>query len=343
MRYIDLRSDTVTQPTEAMRKAMAIAEVGDDVYRDDSTTIELEELAARMLGKEAALFVASGTMGNQLCVMTHTSRGDEVILGDEAHVFVHEVGAAAVLSSVTLHPLKFNGGIPDAAMIERAIRSEDIHEPRTSLICVENALSNGRVVKPEIMAEVYATAKRHGLPVHLDGARMFNAAAALEVDVRVLTQYADSVSCCLSKGLCAPVGTVIAGSRAFIERARKYRKMLGGGMRQTGILAAAGILALTEMTKRLKEDHENARYMAELLQKIEGVKVDMSAVQINMVFFEADRPQELLCAVQAAMLERGVKINGASGHEFRFVTSNDVSRADVEYAVSVFADIIGAK
>ena len=341
MRYIDLRSDTVTQPTEAMRQAMATAEVGDDVYRDDPTVIRLEELAAQMLGKEAALFVASGTMGNQLCLMTHTSRGDEVILGDEGHIFVHEVGAAAVLSGVTLRQLKFPGGIPDAAMIERAIRSEDIHEPPTSLICMENALSNGRVVKEETMAEVYATAKRHGIPIHLDGARLFNAAAALDVDVRALTQYTDSVSCCLSKGLCAPVGTVIAGPRAFIERARKYRKMLGGGMRQAGILAAAGILALTDMTKRLKEDHENARYMAELLQNIDGVTVDLPAVQINMVFFEADRPQELLDAVQARMLERGVKINGASGREFRFVTSNDVSRADVEYAVSAFAQIIG--
>jgi threonine aldolase len=343
MRYIDLRSDTVTQPTEAMRQAMAKAEVGDDVYRDDPTVIRLEELAAQMLGKESALFVASGTMGNQLCLMTHTSRGDEVILGDEGHIFVHEVGAAAVLSGVTLRQLKFPGGIPDAAMIERAIRSEDIHEPPTSLICMENALSNGRVVKEETMAEVYATAKRHGIPVHLDGARLFNAAAALDVDVRALTQYTDSVSCCLSKGLCAPVGTVIAGPRAFIERARKYRKMLGGGMRQAGILAAAGILALTDMTKRLKEDHENARYMAELLQSIDGVTVDMPAVQINMVFFEADRPQQLLDAVQARMLERGVKINGASGREFRFVTSNDVSRADVEYAVSAFAQIIGSR
>lgn len=341
MRYIDLRSDTVTRPTEAMRQAMATAEVGDDVYRDDPTVIRLEELAAQMLGKEAALFVASGTMGNQLCLMTHTSRGDEVILGDEAHIFVHEVGAAAVLSGVTLRQLKFPGGIPDAAMIESAIRTEDIHEPRTSLICMENALSNGRVVKKETMAEVYATAKRHGIPVHLDGARLFNAAAALDVDVRALTQYTDSVSCCLSKGLCAPVGTVIAGPRAFIERARKYRKMLGGGMRQAGILAAAGILALTDMTKRLKEDHENARHMAKLLQSIDGVTVDLSAVQINMVFFEADRPQQLLDAVQARMLERGVKINGASGREFRFVTSNDVSRADVEYAVSAFAEIIG--
>ncbi len=341
MRFIDLRSDTVTQPTKAMREAMAVAEVGDDVYRDDPTVIKLEELAAQMLGKEAALFVSSGTMGNQLCLMTHTSRGEEVIVSDEGHIFVHEVGAAAVLSGVTLRQLKFVNGIPDAAAIERAIRSEDIHEPRTSLICMENALSNGRVVDEKTMAEVYAVAKRHGLPVHLDGARIFNAAASLDIDVKSLTQYADTISCCLSKGLCAPVGTVIAGSRAFIERARKYRKMLGGGMRQTGILAAAGLLALTDMTKRLHEDHENARYMAEQLNKISGVSVDLSSVQINLVFFQADRPQQILDSVQASMLEKGVKINGADGHWFRFVTSNDVSRADIDYAVSVFAQAIG--
>ncbi len=342
MRYIDLRSDTVTQPTKEMREAMANAPVGDDVYGDDPTVNELERLAAERLNKEAALFVPSGTMGNQLCVMAQTRRGDEVILSDDAHIFVHEVGAAAVLSAVTLRQLHFENGIFDAAKIERAIRTEDIHEPPTSLVCMENALSNGRVVPLSIMAEVYAVAKKHNLRVHLDGARLFNAAVALGVDAKDITQYTDTVSCCLSKGLCAPVGSVIAGDRAFIERARKYRKMLGGGMRQAGILAAAGILALTDMTKRLHIDHENARYMAQELQKLPGVTVDLGAVDINMVFFDVKRERNVLEAVQANMLKDGVKINGESEGNFRFVTSNDVSRADIDTAIASLSRAIGA-
>lgn len=342
MRYIDLRSDTVTQPTKEMREAMANAPVGDDVYGDDPTVNELERLAAERLNKEAALFVPSGTMGNQLCVMAQTRRGDEVILSDDAHIFVHEVGAAAVLSAVTLRQLHFENGIFDAAKIERAIRTEDIHEPPTSLVCMENALSNGRVVPLSIMAEVYAVAKKHNLRVHLDGARLFNAAVALGVDAKDITQYTDTVSCCLSKGLCAPVGSVIAGDRAFIERARKYRKMLGGGMRQAGILAAAGILALTDMTKRLHIDHENARYMAQELQKLPGVTVDLGAVDINMVFFDVKRERAVLEAVQANMLKDGVKINGESEGNFRFVTSNDVSRADIDTAIASLSRAIGA-
>ena len=342
MRYIDLRSDTVTQPTKDMREAMANAPVGDDVYGDDPTVNELERLAAERLNKEAALFVPSGTMGNQLCVMAQTRRGDEVILSDDAHIFVHEVGAAAVLSAVTLRQLHFENGIFDAAKIERAIRTEDIHEPPTSLVCMENALSNGRVVPLSVMAEVYAVAKKHNLRVHLDGARLFNAAVALGVDAKDITQYTDTVSCCLSKGLCAPVGSVIAGDRAFIERARKYRKMLGGGMRQAGILAAAGILALTDMTKRLHIDHENARYMAQELQKLSGVTVDLGAVDINMVFFDVKRERAVLEAVQANMLKDGVKINGESEGNFRFVTSNDVSRADIDTAIASLSRAIGA-
>ena len=342
MRYIDLRSDTVTQPTKEMREAMANAPVGDDVYGDDPTVNELERLAAERLNKEAALFVPSGTMGNQLCVMAQTRRGDEVILSDDAHIFVHEVGAAAVLSAVTLRQLHFENGIFDAAKIERAIRTEDIHEPPTSLVCMENALSNGRVVPLSVMAEVYAVAKKHNLRVHLDGARLFNAAVALGVDAKDITQYTDTVSCCLSKGLCAPVGSVIAGDRAFIERARKYRKMLGGGMRQAGILAAAGILALTDMTKRLHIDHENARYMAQELQKLPGVTVDLGAVDINMVFFDVKRERNVLEAVQANMLKDGVKINGESEGNFRFVTSNDVSRADIDTAIASLSRAIGA-
>lgn len=340
MRYIDLRSDTVTQPTQAMRDAMYVAEVGDDVYGDDPTVSKLESLAAELLGKEQALFVPSGTMGNQLAIMTHTRRGDEVICSDEAHILVHEVGAAAVLSNVTLRQLHFENGMFETGMIEHAIRSEDIHEPPTSLICIENALSNGRVLPRQTMAEIYAVAQRRGLPVHLDGARIYNAAVALGLPVKELTQYADTVSCCLSKGLCAPVGTMLAGSAAFITRARKNRKLLGGGMRQAGILAAAGILAMTHMADRLQEDHDNAKYMARLLQDIPGVTLDMDSVEINMVWLRVDAPEDTLNNVQARMLRRGIKINGIMEGMFRFVTSNDVSRADVETAVRVFAEVL---
>jgi len=340
MYIVDLRSDTVTKPTAKMREAMARAEVGDDVYGDDPTVNRLEALAKDMLGKEAALFVASGTMGNQLSIMAGTSRGDEVIVSDEGHVFVHEVGAAAVLSGVTLRQLHFENGIFEAEKIKRAIRPFDIHEPPTTLICIENALSNGRVVSAKTMAEVYDVARAHNLKVHLDGARLFNAAAALNVSAKELAKYADSVSFCLSKGLCAPVGSIVAGDAAFIKKARKYRKMLGGGMRQAGILAAAGIIALEEMTARLKDDHENARYMANLLSNLEDVHVDLPSVQINMVFFEVKKPIAELEKIQAKMLERGVKINGVAGGMFRFVTSNDISKKDIDYAIGEFSKLL---
>lgn len=341
MRYIDLRSDTVTQPTQAMRDAMHTAEVGDDVYQDDPTVNKLEALAAEMLGKEAALFVPSGTMSNQLALMSQTNRGDEVIVSADCHIFMHEVGAAAVLSGANLRQLSFKNGIYDVRLIEKAIRPDDIHEPKTVLICMENALANGRVVPLDIMEEVYAISKKSGIAVHLDGARIFNAAAALDVDVREITKYADTVSCCLSKGLCAPVGSVLVGSAATIAKARRYRKMLGGGMRQCGLLAAAGILALKEMSKRLKEDHDNAKYMAKKLSELKGVEVDLDSVQINMVFFRVDRPADLIDGLPEKMLEKGIKINGEDLGEFRFVTSNDVSKEDIDYVVSAFAALIG--
>ncbi len=341
MRYIDLRSDTVTQPTQAMRDAMHIAEVGDDVYQDDPTVNELEALAAEKLGKEAALFMPSGTMGNQLALMSQTGRGDEVIVSADCHIFAHEVGAAAVLSGANLRQLSFKKGIYDAKLIEKAIRPDDIHEPKTVLICMENALANGTVVPVEIMEEVYSLAKKNGIAVHLDGARVFNAATALNVDVKKITKNCDTVSCCLSKGLCAPVGSVLAGDAKTIAKARKYRKMLGGGMRQCGILAAAGILSLTEMSKRLKEDHDNAKYMAKRLNELKGVDVDLDSVQINMVFFGLDRPDDLIESLPDKMLAKGIKINGMELGEFRFVTSNDVSREDIDYAVSTFAALIG--
>lgn len=339
MKMIDLRSDTVTQQTQAMRDAMLLAEVGDDVYRDDPTVNELERLAAKILGKEAALFVASGTMGNQLALMSQTRRGDEVIVSADCHIFEHEVGGAAVLSGVNLRMLHFEESVPNAQSIEAAIRPDDIHEPTTTLICLENALANGRVVPVSVMAEIYQMAKKRKIPVHVDGARLFNAAAALGVDVKELTKNCDTVMCCLSKGLCAPVGSMLAGPRDVIDRARKYRKMLGGGMRQAGFLAAAGIVALRDMPARLHVDHENAAHLADCLSQIDGVSLDRRP-EINMVFFHVDRPQKELEAIPAKMLKKGFKISPAENGRFRWLTNNDVTRQDVDGAVNALAEIL---
>lgn len=336
MKTPDFRSDTVTHPTPAMREAMFRAEVGDDVYRDDPTTNRLEELAAELLGKEAALFVPSGTMGNQLALMSHTHRGQEVIVSANCHIFEHEVGAAAVLSGVNLRQLSFPDGVYNPAQIEAAIRPDDIHEPPTALICLENALANGRVVPLETMQEIQAVARAHNLPIHMDGARLFNAALALGTEAKELAACVDSVSCCLSKGLCAPVGSVLCGSGQFIARARKYRKMLGGGMRQTGFLAAAGILALTEMPQRLGEDHENARHLAQLLMDLPGVAVDLDSVQINLVFASFDWPD--LEQLPAWLKERGVLVDGCTGSEMRFVTHYGITAEDVERLVTLLGE-----
>ena len=248
MRYIDLRSDTVTMPTEEMRKAMAEAEVGDDVYQDDPTVNRLEKLAAEKVGKEAALFVPSGTFGNQLCVMTHTNRGDEIILGEDCHITLHEVGAAAVIAGVQLRTLPSKNGMLDPKQVEKAIRcEEDIHYPHTGLICVENAHGLGTVIPLDNLKEIKDIGERHNIPVHLDGARIFNAALALGVDAKDIAKYCDSVMFCLSKGLGAPVGSMVAGTRELIEKARKNRKLMGGGVRQEGILAASSIIAVKHL------------------------------------------------------------------------------------------------
>lgn len=341
MNLIDLRSDTVTQQTPEMREAMFKAAVGDDVYQDDPTVNELEETAARILGKEAALFVTSGTMGNQLGLLTQTRRGDEIIAGADCHIVMHEVGAAAVLSGVNIRQLTYPNSIPQPEKIEAFIRPDDIHEPPTALICVENALANGRVVPLETMAGVRRVADAHGIPVHLDGARVFNAATALGCDVKEIAKYADSVSCCLSKGLCAPVGSIFASTNENVARARKYRKMLGGGMRQAGFLAAAGLIAIKDMPGRLAEDHSNAKYMAQRLAALPGVEVDLDSVEIDMVFFKLDRDEKLRVALPDLMLEKGVIIGGEELGEFRFVTHYGVTRSDVDRAVDAFAALIG--
>lgn len=340
LRYIDLRSDTVTMPTKEMRKAMAEAVVGDDVYGDDPTINKLEKLAAEMAGKEAAMFVPSGTMGNQIGVMTHTLRGDEVILGENSHIAVHEVGATAVLSGVQLKTIKSPDDIlyPDA--VKNAIRSDDIHEPRTGLICLENALANGTVVPLDIMREVYNIAKESNIPVHLDGARLFNAAAYLKVKASDITKYTDSVMFCLSKGLCAPVGSMLAGSKPFMDKARKNRKLLGGGMRQSGILAAAGIIALENMTKRLEEDHENAKYLAKRLLEIPKIELDIEKVQIDMVFFKLDSSYVNPDILVEKLFEKGIKIRGPEAGLYRFAANNDVSKNDIDYLIACMKEII---
>jgi len=338
---VDLRSDTVTQPTEAMRQAAYDAEVGDDGYRDDPSVNRLEELAAEILGKEEALFVPSGTMGNQLAIMSQTGRGDEIIIGNTCHILLNEVGATAVLSGVNVFPVPFPGGIPEADMVRRSIRSDGPAFPKTSLICLENPSFYGRVIPMENTKAVYRLAKERGIRVHLDGARLFNAAAALNVDVREITRYCDTVGCCLSKGLCAPVGAVLAGPRDTMALARRNRRILGGAMREAGILAAPGILALTEMPRRLHEDHENARYLADRLEEIPGIKVERELLDINMVYCRIDRPQPVLDGLKAGMMAEGIKINPQKDDGlFRFVTHKDINRQDIDFACGALKKLL---
>lgn len=340
MKFIDLRSDTVTLPTAKMRQAMMEAEVGDDVVEGDPTTKKLESLAAEIAGKEAALFVPSGTMGNQVCILTHTHRGNEIIVDENAHIVVHEVGAAAVISGVQVRTVRSDKGYMDANDVEKIIRKEyNVHYPDTGLICMENARSDGGVVPLDRMAEVYDVAKKYNLPIHLDGARLFNAAVSLGVDAREITKYTDSVMFCLSKGLCAPVGSIVAGSREFIRKAEKSRKLMGGGLRQSGILAAAGIIALTEMKNRLGKDHENAVLLAEGLSKIPGINVKMERVKINMVFMDVSGTGIADDSIVKGMLEKGIKIQPSEDGLMRFVTNNDVSRDDIFYIVKCMEEI----
>jgi len=280
---IDIRSDTVTGPTAAMRKAMAEAEVGDDVYGDDPTINKLEKTGAELLGKEAAIFVPSGTFGNQLSLFTHCPRGTEVLLGEECHIIQHEAGAASVIAGVQTRTIPAKDGIISAHDLLTRLRKQDLHAPPTSLICLENAHSMGKVVSLAAMDDVRKIADEWKLPVHLDGARIFNAAAALGCSAADIASRCDSVMFCLSKGLCAPVGSLVAGSKSFIGQARLKRKIMGGGMRQAGILAAAGLIALTEHLSLLAEDHKRARDLENALAEIKGINVDKG--NINMVFF----------------------------------------------------------
>jgi len=334
---IDFRSDTVTKPTKEMRDAMANAIVGDDVYEDDPTIKELEALAAKMTGKEAALFVSSGTMGNQLAIYTHTNRGDEIIVGKTSHIKNYEVGASAVISGVSYHLLDETDGMMNLAQISNGIRGNDIHFPDTSLVCLENAHGSGKVLPLEYMKSVSTIAKEHNIKVHLDGARLFNAATALNVDASEITKYVDSVTFCLSKGLACPVGSMLCGSKEFILKARRGRKLLGGGMRQVGILGAAGLVGLNKMTKRLHLDHDNARYLADKLSQIKEFDVINDRTHINMVFCTSDLNFN---DMEKFMLTKGIKISGYKGEVLRLAIHNDISIENIDYLLNCIHEYI---
>jgi threonine aldolase len=343
VKVIDLRSDTVTHPTPAMREAMATAEVGDDVFGDDPTVNRLEAMAARIVGKEAAVFVASGTMGNLVALLSHCKRGDEAIVGSETHMLYYEVGAAAGLGGVQLRPVPNDRqGRLDPKDVEAMIRGQDIHYPRTSLVCLENTHNRcgGAVLTAADTAAVARVAHDHGAAVHVDGARIFNAAVALGVPAASLVEEADSISFCLSKGLSAPVGSLVCGSGEFVERARKSRKMLGGGMRQVGVLAAPGIVALEGMVERLQEDHENARLLAQGLADIEGIDIEPEAVQTNIVIF--DVPEQKVLPLCAGLAKAGVLALPHGPGDIRMVTHYGVSRQDIEEALERVRDVCSA-
>ena len=328
---IDIRSDTVTGPTEEMRRAMAGAEVGDDVYGDDPTINRLEELGAEMLGKEAALFVPSGTFGNQLALFTWCRRGTEIILGEDSHILIHEAGAASVIAGVQTRPVPAPDGVLSPSLRQR-LRKRDLHSPETSLICPENASSLGRAVPLAEMDAVRKTADEWGLPVHLDGARIFNAAVALGTDPRNIAARADSVMFCLSKGLCAPVGSLLVGKKDFINEARMKRKIMGGGMRQAGILAAAGIVALTSQISPLAEDHLRAKRLAKELGIIPGLETRPEDVDINMVFFSFPPAEDQSTAdrIVRTFAEHQIRINPPEGGKFRFCTHYWIGDDEVE-------------
>lgn len=339
-RLVDLRSDTVTVPTPEMRRAMANAEVGDDVYGEDPTINRLQERAAERLGKEAALFVPSGTMGNEIAIKVHTRPGDEVLIDEDCHIVKWELGAAAFISNVQLRTLPNQRGIVPVEEYARRIHPGDDHTPPTRLICLENThnAAGGVVLPLQYMREIWALAQQHGVAVHLDGARLFNASVALGVPARELASCADSVMFCLSKGLACPVGSVLCGSRSFIEEARRVRKILGGAMRQAGILAAAGLVALDTMIDRLAQDHARARRLAEAIANMPGFSVDLGTVQTNMVYVQTEQPARRVVQ-QLEML--GVLCLDIFEHTIRLVTHKDVDDAGITHAIDCFAQVAG--
>jgi threonine aldolase len=343
MAVIDLRSDTVTLPTAAMREAIFRAELGDDVFSEDPTINRLEAMMAERTGMEAGVLVVSGTMGNITSILTHCGRGEEMVLGDCAHIFLNEAGGMSALGSIVPRTIPNQ---PDGTLhldaIEAAIRADNIHFPRTRLICLENTHNRcyGAPLTPEYTAAVVALAKRRGLLVHLDGARIFNAAVALDVDCRELTRGVDSVNVCLSKGLAAPVGSVICGSREFIVRARRTRKMLGGGMRQAGIIAAAGIVALETMVDRLAEDHANARRLAEGIATIDGLATDPTRVRTNILYVDLTGGRFSDADFIERLEQEGLRLSHTGPARFRMLTHYGIGAADIDAALVILRKVM---
>jgi threonine aldolase len=343
MRVVDLRSDTLTRPTAEMSRAMAEADVGDDVFGEDPTVNKLEELAADRMGKEAALFVASGTMGNLVSLLAHCGRGEEIILGSFAHTFYFEQGGSAAVGGI--HPRTLPNQ-PDGTLlladIEGAVRTDNVHFPRTRLIVLENThnLCGGYPLDIAYMQAVDAIARRHGLKIHVDGARFFNAAVALGLPAAKLAADADSLSFCLSKGLGAPVGSVVCGSREFISEARRARKILGGGMRQAGVLAAAGIVALNEMVDRLADDHANARKLAEGLAELPGVVLDPEQIRTNIVYFEVDRKDMTVEELVKRLDESGARMLPVGPGRIRAVTHYHITAEDIDYTLGICSKVL---
>jgi threonine aldolase len=337
---VDFRSDTLTLPTPAMREAMARAEVGDDVWEEDPTVKRLEALAAERTGKEAGLYVTSGTQGNLVSVLAQAPPGQEVVLDLDSHIFNYEVAGSARLGGVQMRPVKTARGFLSPEQVREALRPANIHLPQTGLVCLENTHNRhgGTCCTPEEIGAVAAVAHGAGVPVHLDGARLFNAAVALRRPAADFARHVDSVTFCVSKGLGAPVGSVVCGSREFIGRARRFRKMVGGGMRQAGIIAAAGIVALETMVDRLAEDHANARTLAEGLARLPKLSIDLASVQTNIVIFQVERPGGVDDLVKGAAA-RGVKIHGISPTAIRCVTHKDVDGDDIAKALEAFGEI----
>lgn len=345
MDTIDFRSDTVTWPTEAMRQAMAAAAVGDDVYGEDPTVNALEALAAEKLGKAAGLFVSSGTQGNLIAALTHAQRGDEAILAEDAHMFCWEAGGLAVLGGITPRPLPTDAcGRMDIDQVRRAVRGDNPHWPRSRLILTENSSggNHGAAIEPAYFAAIGEVAAEYGLRSHLDGARLFNATTALGIDPKVITQSVDSVSICLSKGLCAPAGSVLVGDQAFIHQARRTRKLLGGGMRQAGVLAAAGLIALEQMTQRLGEDHANAQRLAQGLSAIASIEIDSAQVQTNMVFFELAEGAPITPADLVSKLAQiyNIRLGSYGDRTFRAVTHYWIQPAHVNALLMALSELL---